>query len=87
MRLGQLHPGVTRGDGPLQEIDPFVQLLELRLDLMDRRVVDEAGWTSTLDALRERARDGPEDPDEHPAGREQAAEVYEREIVHGSQPR
>lgn len=86
VRLGQLRRRLPRGEGALQEIDPFVEFLELLPELMNSTVVSDGGPTPPLDSPRERRGDRTQHPDDHPAGGDKATEVNDREFVHGCIP-
>ena len=81
--LGQFSRRLPRGEGALQEVEPFVELLELLPKPMSSRVV-RGHRAPTLYSLRERRGDRTQDPDEYPAGGDEATKVDYREFVHGS---
>ena len=83
-RLRQFGRRLPRGQGPLQEVDPFVELLELLSELMSDWVGGDR--TTALDPLRERHGDRPQDSDEYPAGSHKPAKVNQSEVMHGFRP-
>ena len=72
----------SRSEGSLQEIHPFLELLELRLELSNTGVGGGSDGSPTPDAFGERARDWTEDPDEDPAEEGKPTKVNECEVVH-----
>jgi hypothetical protein len=74
------------GKGTLQEIDPFLELLELVSELRNIRVGRGGDWGPTLYSLRQRASDRTQDLDEDPADGDKATKVKDCEVVHDSPP-
>lgn len=83
--LRQFNRRLSCGDGPLQKIDPFVELIELSAQLLNRGIVHDSRG-SALDALGECPGDRTQDPDEYQADGDNPGKVNYCEFVHYCRP-